>query len=110
MAQWVKNPTSICEDLGSIPGLGQWVKDTVLLWLWCRLAAATPIRPLVWDPPYATGCSPRKTKKKNYEGVDENMLGRAREQREAGGQQPGRGLSPEPAGWPLLSNLQASES
>ena len=52
VAQQVKNPTSIHEDVGLIPGLGQWVKDPelpqahklwhrlhmgwdlVLLWLW----------------------------------------------------------------------------
>ena len=37
--------------------------DPVLLWLWCRPAATAPIQLLVWKPPYATGCSPKKKKK-----------------------------------------------
>ena len=29
--------------------------DLALLWLWCRPAAAAPVRPLAWELPYAAG-------------------------------------------------------
>ena len=37
--------------------------DSMLLWLWRRLAAAAPIKPLAWEPPHATGVAPEQTKK-----------------------------------------------
>ena len=45
VAQWVKNLTGIYKDVDLILDLNQWVKDLMLLWLWCRLGAAAPIHP-----------------------------------------------------------------
>jgi len=46
------------------------VSDLVWLWLWCRLAAVGPIRPLAWEHPYASGAALEKDKKKKKGGTD----------------------------------------
>ena len=43
--------------------------DPTLLWLWHRPVATAPIRPLAWEPPYATGSGPRKGKKKKRQKI-----------------------------------------
>ena len=36
--------------------------DPELLWLWHGPAAIAPIRPLAWEPPYATGAALKKSR------------------------------------------------
>ena len=41
--------------------------DPMLLWLWRRLVAIAPIRPLAGEPPYASDAALEKAKKKKYD-------------------------------------------
>ena len=61
------NLTQNHEVAGSIPGVAvsrgvgcKCGSDPELLWLW--LSATAPIRPLAWEPPYATVAAPKRPK------------------------------------------------
>ena len=86
MAQQFKNPTSMHENAGLIPGLTQWVRDLALpqaaayvadmAQIWhccgCGIGWPVPIRPLAWEPPYAVGVALKKKKKKTSYRMGEN--------------------------------------
>ena len=48
--------------------------DPALLWLWRRLAAPAPIRPLAWEPPCASGVALEKAKRQKKKKVFNEVL------------------------------------
>ena len=48
--------------------------DPMLLWLWGRPAAAAPILPLAWEPPYAVGAAQKMTKRQKKKKVFQGVL------------------------------------
>ena len=64
------NLTGIHEDVGQGSSIAMSCgvgcrrgSDPELLWLWCRLAATAPIRPLAWEPPYAAEAAQEMAKR-----------------------------------------------
>ena len=63
MAQWVEDLVLTSCGVGCRGG-----SDVVFLWLGCRLAATALIRPLAWEPPYASGAAVEKAKRQKNGG------------------------------------------
>ena len=43
--------------------------------LWCMPAAAAPIGPLAWEPPYAAGAAPSQKREKQTKTPPQNAFG-----------------------------------
>ena len=90
VTQLVKNPTSIHEDVSSIPGLIQWVKDPALLsavlqvtdkaWIphccGCGVGRQLQLQfdPLAWELPYAAGVALKRKKEKRNKEINGSVL------------------------------------
>ena len=64
-------PHSVSEGSGVAVSCGvgrRCSSDPVLLWLWCRPAAVSPIHPLAWELPCALGVALKSRKKKKASG------------------------------------------
>ena len=48
--------------------------DPALLWLWRRLAATAPIRPLAWELPYAAGAAQEMAKRQKKKFIFSQMF------------------------------------
>ena len=67
LGQWLTNPIRNHEVAGSIAALLSGLTIQCCRELWCRSrrpVAMAPIRPLAWEPPYATGAAQEMAKNK----------------------------------------------
>ena len=78
MRMWVRSwPLSVGQEYGVAMSCGighKCYSDPTLLWLWCRPAAAAPIRPLAWELLYASGVPLKSKKKKKKERKEEREI------------------------------------
>ena len=60
------NPTGIHEEMGSIPGLAQWLRIQSCCDLWHSPAVAALIGPLAWELPYAVSAALKRRNKQEF--------------------------------------------
>ena len=48
--------------------------ELAFLWLWRRLAATAPVRPLAWEPPHAEAAAQKMAKRQKRKGKKKKLV------------------------------------